>query len=74
MASKKTPVKKYTTKKCPACFVYLPLDAVRCDSCNAKVGEPDRNGIAKKPVNWSAYFICLLAWVGLGLYLWKVFF
>ncbi len=63
----------YVTKKCPECFTYLKLEATRCDSCKTKVGPINKYGVAKRVVNWKAYLICLIVWILLGLYIWKVF-
>jgi len=62
------------TKKCPDCFTHLSLDATVCPYCKKKVGKVDHQGMAKKPVDWKAYLICLLCWAGFGLYMWWAFF
>ena len=49
-------------KRCPECFVSLPLDAKRCFSCNARVGGVDKHGKARKGVNWISYIICIISW------------
>ena len=62
------------TKKCPECFTYLPGDAKVCHSCNIKVGEAGKEGVAKKPVDWMSYFVSIVAIVILGLFVWWSFF
>jgi hypothetical protein len=74
MAAPKRPVQRFVSKKCPYCFVYLPLQAERCHSCKRKVGQADDFGMARKPVDWKAYAICLVAWVAFVYYIWRVFF
>ena len=43
------------TKKCPFCFNVLALSETRCPACKHKVGEPDKDGVAKVPGRWKAY-------------------
>jgi len=58
-------------KRCPECFVSLPLDAKECFSCHAKIGRTDKHGRAKKSVDWVSYIICILSWtVFLGYIKW----
>ncbi len=61
---KKDKVDEYEiiVKRCPECFVTLPLDAKECFSCHSKVGNVDKHGKAKKGVNWISYIICILSW------------
>lgn len=68
-AGDKNKPKTFTTKKCPNCLTYLPLEAKICTSCNIKVGEIGKNQMAKRPVNWMSYIICFFAWMAFGLYL-----
>lgn len=49
-------------KRCPECFVSLPLDAKECFSCHAKVGRADKHGKARKSVNWVSYVMCIISW------------
>jgi hypothetical protein len=49
-------------KRCPECFVSLPLDAKECFSCHAKVGRADKHGKARKGVNWVSYIMCIVSW------------
>ena len=30
--------------------------------------------MAKKPINWKAYLVCLLSWIVFVLYMWWAFF
>lgn len=53
----------FLVKRCPECFVNLPVDAKRCYSCKSRVGPVDHHGKAKKPFNWYGYSVCILAWV-----------
>lgn len=60
---------KYLVKRCPECFINLPLGARRCHSCNTRVGGVDRHGKARKAINWFSYLICLVSWAIFILYL-----
>lgn len=68
------PVTRFVSKKCPNCQVYLKLDEVVCHSCKAKLGDVDRLGMAKKPVNWKAYLSFLVALAIFSAYIWWAFF
>ena len=61
-------------KKCPECLTHLPIDAKVCVACKKKVGEIDKYGMAKKPVDWLSYVECLLIWCAFCLYMWWAFF
>jgi len=50
-------------KRCPECFVRLPIDARECFSCHTKVGGIDKFGRAKKRGAWISYVICLITWL-----------
>jgi hypothetical protein len=63
----------FRTKRCADCSTELPLTAVRCTGCGRRVGPVDQQGRAKKPIDWTAYGICLLAWVAFGLFVWWAF-
>lgn len=65
---------EFSTKKCPWCFTHLALDAVRCDACHKRVGEVDKLGFAKKPVDWAGYFVAAVAIAGFCLFIWWAFF
>ena len=64
----------HLTKKCPECYVYLPLNAKECPTCQAKVGEVDKMGYALKPVNWWAYLVAAVSIIGFAIYMWWAFF
>ena len=57
-------------KKCPYCNAYVKVEALRCNECNEKLGPVGRDGIAQKPVDWKAYTVCILSWLGLFFYFW----
>ena len=57
------------TKKCPFCFTILALSEARCPACKCKVGEPDKDGVAKVPGRWKAYVSAAFAIAGAVLYL-----
>ena len=61
--------KKFVTKKCPECFVYLKLDDEQCHHCKTRLGKVDKHGMAKRLVDWKAYLVCLIACSALALYL-----
>lgn len=71
--SKKNP-EVYLTKKCPECYVHLPMDAKVCTSCKARVGEVDKLGFAIKPTDWWGYLIAVLSIVGFVVFMWWAFF
>ncbi len=58
-----------TVKRCPECFVSLPLDVKECFSCHSKVGSVDKHGKARKGVNWISYIICILSWTFFFVYI-----
>lgn len=64
----------HATKRCPECYTYVSLRAAKCPSCNSRLGEVDTHGMAKRTVNWSAYFSAFLALLVLCVYLWWAFF
>jgi hypothetical protein len=49
-------------KRCPECFINLPLDAKKCFSCRTRVGKVDKYGKARKSPNWTSYIICIISW------------
>ena len=57
------------TKRCPDCFVNLPLDAKECFSCHTRVGKPDKHGKAQKKPDWVAYIVCIISWAVFILYI-----
>ncbi len=50
-------------KRCPECFINLPIDARECFSCHTRIRGIDKFGRAKKSGEWISYVICVLAWV-----------
>lgn len=54
--------KKALVKRCPECFINLPIDAKECFSCHTKVGGIDKYGRAKKRGAWVPYVGCIIAW------------
>lgn len=64
----------YATKRCPYCLAKMSVHATECPGCNATVGKINEHGMATKPFDWKGYIVCLLAWVGFGVYLWWAFF
>jgi len=61
-------------KKCPNCLTYISLDDEKCPACKSRVGKIGKDGIAKRPVNWTSYIRAMLLWVIFGLYIWWAFF
>ena len=66
--------RRYLTKKCPHCYEYLPLRAKVCAACQKKVGDVDKLGFAKKPVDLMGYLIALIAIVAFSVFMWWGFF
>ena len=64
----------YTTKKCPFCYVHLPLDAPSCTACKSKVGDVDKLGFAVKPIDWWGYLSAAIFITGFALFAWWAFF
>jgi hypothetical protein len=62
------------SKRCPECFVNLPLDAKVCFSCHTHVGKPDKYGKAKKKPDWISYILCIVSWAVFILYIQWAFF
>jgi len=60
-------------KRCPECFINLPLDAKVCFSCRTRVGRVDKFGKARKAPNWISYIICIVSWAILIAYINWVF-
>jgi len=50
------------SKRCPECFVNLPLEAKICHSCHTRVGKIDKYGKAKRKPNWISYILCIISW------------
>lgn len=70
------PVKntRYLVKRCPECFINLPIDAEQCHSCKTRVSDVDRHGRARKKTNWYSYVTCIVAWGAFILYIRWAFF
>jgi uncharacterized paraquat-inducible protein A len=63
----------HATKRCPECYAYVSLRTEVCPACKTKLGEVDNHGMAKRTVNWPAYFSAFLAVLGFGTYIWWAF-
>lgn len=63
------PAEEIIVKRCPECFITLPLEAKECFSCHAKVGRVDKHGKAKKGVNWISYIVCIISWTVFFVYI-----
>jgi hypothetical protein len=74
MGATKNKRQAYTSKKCYECLSELTLETRVCFSCGQKVGPADKNGIAKRPIDWKAYTVALLACLGFCYYMWWAFF
>jgi predicted amidophosphoribosyltransferase len=66
--------KLHPSKKCPECFAYIPLRAEVCPMCQARVGQVDRHGRAKRPLDWKAYLAAAVAIAAFFIYCWWAFF
>jgi len=55
-------IEDFLVKRCPECFVNFSLDAKECFSCHSKVGKIDKQGKARKGVNWISYIVCIISW------------
>jgi hypothetical protein len=65
---------EYATKKCPDCYVHLPLDVKQCHACSAKVGNVDKLGFAEKPVDWLGYLVAAGLILVFVVFMWWAFF
>ena len=65
---------KYSTKKCPECYTYIPIDAQVCPSCKTRVGKVTRSGMAARKTNWKTIFICIIAWIVFAVFMKYAFF
>ena len=72
--SSRTGRTRYSIKKCPECYTYLPLRTTKCPSCNTKLGDVDDLGFASRTFNWSGYLMAILSIIGLVLFVWWGFF
>ncbi|MDX9787384.1 MAG: hypothetical protein RBT11_11435 [Desulfobacterales bacterium] len=64
----------FSTKRCPFCSADLPLNAYRCGVCGKRVGAIDRQGRAKRPIDWYGYTACIFSFLLLGWFVWWAFF
>jgi hypothetical protein len=62
------------SKRCPECFINLPLDAKECFSCHTRLGKPDKFGKAKRKPDWISYILCIVSWTIFILYIQWAFF
>ena len=63
----------YATKRCAYCRTHNKIDAETCInelSCGKKIGEIDKNGFARKPIDWWSYISCFMWCFALLIYLW----
>ena len=74
MKASETKKHTFAYKKCYECLNEIQLDARVCFSCGQKLGPVDKNGIAKRPIDWRAYGVALLAVLCFGYYMWWAFF
>ena len=63
----------FMTKKCHNCLTSMPVAARRCPECKKKVGEVDKLGFAKKPVQWVAYITTLIWFQAFCFFVWWAF-
>ena len=64
----------HTTKKCPECFTYLPLESKVCHSCGKAVGPVTKLGLAAKPPNVKGYALAAIAILAFIIFVWWGFF
>jgi RNA polymerase subunit RPABC4/transcription elongation factor Spt4 len=51
----------YVSKKCHACYTYVPLDANICPSCKVRLGKVGAHGMAQKVTDWKSIIAFLVA-------------
>jgi len=62
------------TKRCPYCSTILALSEKVCPGCKNKIGDPDKEGIAKIPGRWKSYVYFLIAFaIAAGYFYWAFF-
>jgi hypothetical protein len=71
---KDSPTTSHMTKKCPECYTYLTLDAVKCHACGKRVGPIDKLGFAGKLVNLRSYLVAIVFALVLVAVFWLGFF
>lgn len=64
----------FVTKKCPECYAHLPLQTIKCPSCNTKLGDVDKLGFATRPFDWAGYLVAILSIIAFVLFIWWGFF
>ncbi len=64
----------HATKRCPECFTYVALDVTKCPMCKTRLGQVEKHGMAKRTVNWNAYFVFIAAFLAFAAYMWWAFF
>ena len=65
--------RSHSTKKCPECMEYMPLDAGLCPSCKLPVGKINKHGMASRKTDWKAYATAIAAWGFFFFYIWWAF-
>lgn len=66
--------RRYSSKKCPECYEYVPLEANICPSCKTRLGKVQEHGMAERLTNWKGYILCGILWLILAIYLKWAFF
>lgn len=64
----------FVTKKCPECYIYLPLHTKKCPACSTKLGNVDKLGFATRSFDWAGYLIAILSIIGFVAFIWWGFF
>ncbi len=68
-------IEQLRIKRCPDCYTNIPIQGTQCPSCKRKIKlKVDKNGYAKRPINWVAYFSCFMSWLAVVIYIWWAFF
>jgi predicted nucleic acid-binding Zn ribbon protein len=65
---------KHSSKKCPECFTYIPIDAQVCPSCKTRVGKVTRSGMAARTTKWKTNILCIIAWIVFAIFIKYAFF
>ena len=65
---------RYSIKKCPECYTYLPLRTTKCPSCSTKLGDVDKLGFASRTFDWTGYLFAIVAIIGFIGFVWWGFF
>jgi len=61
-------------KRCWNCSTFIPAEEKRCFSCHQRVGPVNKFGMARKPIDWWGYLVCIFLWALLAYYIWWAFF